>query len=430
MQNLLDNLILYNASGDRVLELAAKAVSEDTDQKRKNACRMAIRALLNFAAEHGLSGNLWHGYVAYYIAADINPFSLEQERRTEEVVESTTAYELGFRDCQTLKKLFDWNMPEDSPMGACWREAVTKHKRSDSVKSDSGEVISQFISRLEAAKDEKEFFMETADFYRATGAGTVGINRGFTVTADGSGEASLKAVRNMENILLSDLVGYEVQKQKLTENTEAFLAGRPANNVLLYGDGGTGKSTSIRAISSMYWRQGLRIIQVYRHQMEYLGQIIELIKNRNYKFIIYMDDLSFEDFETEYKYLKAVIEGGLETRPKNVLIYATSNRRHLIKETWGDRSDMSHEGEIHRSDSTEEKLSLSERFGVQIYYGKPTKDQFHTIVEMLAVREKIDMALEKLHKEATKWEIRHGGVSGRSARQFIDYIKGTEEHFK
>lgn len=197
--------------------------------------------------------------------------------------------------------------------------------------------------------------------------------------------------------------------------------------MLLYGDGGTGKSTSIRAIINQYWGKGLRIIQVYRHQMKYLAQIINQIKNRNYRFIIYMDDLSFEDFETEYKYLKAVIEGGLEPRPENILIYATSNRRHLIKETWKDRNDVDYDGDIHRSDSMEEKLSLAERFGVQIYYGKPTKDEFHQMVETMAERECLNIDKDTLHKEANKWEIRRGGVSGRSARQFIDYLKGMEE---
>ena len=143
-----------------------------------------------------------------------------------------------------------------------------------------------------------------------------------------------------------------------------------------------------------------------------------------------MDDLSFEDFETEYKYLKAVIEGGLEPRPENVLIYATSNRRHLIKETWKDRDDIEHVGDIHRSDSIEEKVSLAARFGVQIYYGKPTNEEFHQIVETLAKREGVKLSTEELHAEANKWQIRHGGVSGRSARQLIDYIKGTEEDTK
>ena len=234
----------------------------------------------------------------------------------------------------------------------------------------------------------------------------------------------------MTDIKLSDLVGYQVQKEKLVGNTEAFLRKRPANNVLLFGDGGTGKSTSIRALANQYSGDGLRIIQVYRHQMQFLTQIITRVKTRNYRFIIYMDDLSFEDFETEYKYLKAVIEGGLEPRPENVLIYATSNRRHLIKETWKDRADMEHDGDMHRSDSIEEKLSLADRFGVQIFYGKPTREEFHHIVEVLAIKEKIDIDSDVLHSEANKWEVRHGGISGRSARQFIDYIKGTEVKYK
>ena len=169
------------------------------------------------------------------------------------------------------------------------------------------------------------------------------------------------------------------------------------------------------------------MIQVYRHQMQYLADIISKIKNRNYRFIIYMDDLSFEDFETEYKYLKAVIEGGLEPRPENVLIYATSNRRHFIKETWNDRNDVEHTGEIFRSDSIEEKRSLADRFGIQIYYGKPSKEEYHHIIDILAENEGVKISKEKLHAEATKWEIRHGGVSGRSAKQFVDHIKGMEE---
>ena len=155
-----------------------------------------------------------------------------------------------------------------------------------------------------------------------------------------------------------------------------------------------------------------------------LSRIISAIRTRNYRFIIYMDDLSFEDFETEYKYLKAVIEGGLESKAENILIYATSNRRHLIKETWDDRNDMEHTGELHRGDSMEEKLSLADRFGVQIYYGKPSKDEFYRIIDELSESEGVAMDKEQLHKEANAWQIRHGDVSGRCARQFVDYIKG------
>jgi predicted AAA+ superfamily ATPase len=151
--------------------------------------------------------------------------------------------------------------------------------------------------------------------------------------------------------------------------------------------------------------------------------VISGIKNRNYRFIIYMDDLSFEDFEIEYKYLKAVIEGGLETRPDNVLIYATSNRRHLIKETWNDQHDL--DLEKHHSDTVEEKLSLVARFGVTINFSTPAqKEYFHIVKELASRYPEITLTEEELVDQANKWEMTHGGMSGRTAQQFIDYLLG------
>ena len=166
------------------------------------------------------------------------------------------------------------------------------------------------------------------------------------------------------------------------------------------------------------------MIEIYKYQFRELSTIISKIKNRNYRFIIYIDDLSFEEHEVEYKFLKAVIEGGVETRPENILIYATSNRRHLIKETWNDRNDMEYNGEIHRSDTMEEKLSLSSRFGVTINFSIPDRKGYHDIVRALAKNAGIEMDDEKLCLLANRWEIRHGGVSGRTARQFVDYLAG------
>ena len=372
MYDLMDDLVLFSdREGTSVISkisrIYKRARSGDADIK-KDAYGV-IREMLQLAAMYGFSGNLWQSMVASYIAFNENPFSLAAE-----MTGSAHDIDLAKRDCRILKKIFEYDFSGlEETIGIDCIDALTDY-RSDAEPSDAGALIEH----------------------------------------------------KMADIRLSDLVGYQVQKEKLVGNTEAFLKCKPANNVLLFGDGGTGKSTSIRALANQYSPEGLRIIQVYRHQMQYLGQIITQVKSRNYRFIIYMDDLSFEDYETEYKYLKAVIEGGLEPRPENVLIYATSNRRHLIKETWKDRDDMEHVGDMHRSDSMEEKLSLADRFGVQIYYGKPTREEFHHIVEVLAIKEKIDIDSDVLHSEANKWEVRHGGVSGRSARQFIDYIKGTE----
>ena len=200
------------------------------------------------------------------------------------------------------------------------------------------------------------------------------------------------------------------------------MAGKRANNCLLFGDAGTGKSSCIKALANEYYERGLRIIEVYKHQFQDLHGVISQIKNRNYKFIIYMDDLSFEDFEIEYKYLKAVIEGGMEKRPENVLIYATSNRRHLIRENYTDKEEI--RVDMHTGDTVQEKLSLAYRFGVTIYFGKPTPKEFQTIVTTLAKRAGIDMPEEELLSEANKWELSHGGISGRTASQFIDYLLG------
>ena len=252
--------------------------------------------------------------------------------------------------------------------------------------------------------------------------GKLVLHKAFRVEHKEDG-AKIIPITKIAHVHLDDLVGYEIAKTKLIENTEAFVEGRRANNCLLFGDAGTGKSSSIKAVLNQYYDRGLRMIEVYKHQFQDLNDIISQVKSRNYKFIIYMDDLSFEEFEIEYKYLKAVIEGGLERRPENVLIYATSNRRHLIRETFRDKADR--DEELHTNDTVQEKLSLVARFGVTIYFGRPEKKEFQEIVRQLAQRSGIEMPEEELLLAANKWELSHGGLSGRTAQQFIDYLAGT-----
>ena len=219
------------------------------------------------------------------------------------------------------------------------------------------------------------------------------------------------------------------RKRSWCDNTEAFLRGLPANNVLLYGDAGTGKSSSVKALLNEYYDSGLRMIEIYKHQFHDLSAVIAAVKQRNYRFIIYIDDLSFEESEVEYKFLKAVIEGGVETRPDNILIYATSNRRHLVKETWKDHDDMEFRGEIHRSDTMEEKLSLAARFGVadQLQRPQPPAVPRHRPRRWRARQlPRPDGRGSSCSLLANRWEIRHGGVSGRTAQQFIHYLAGKE----
>ena len=183
---------------------------------------------------------------------------------------------------------------------------------------------------------------------------------------------------------------------------------------------------AVKALFNEYYDQGLRMIEIYKHQFRDLSAVIAMVKNRNYRFIIFIDDLSFEENEVEYKFLKAVIEGGVETKPDNILLYATSNRRNLIRETWKDRADMEHDNDVHHSDTLEEKLSLSARFGVRINYSIPNRNQFKDIVLTLAKRQGLTLPEEVILAEANKWELRHGGVSGRTAQQFINYLAGTQ----
>ena len=284
--------------------------------------------------------------------------------------------------------------------------------------------MQELSDAIAQAADESALYDIITGFYQKYGVGKFGLNKAFRITEDEE-YGILSPITTTGDMTLDDLVGYEEQKKKLMENTEAFVAGRKANNVLLFGDAGTGKSTSIKAILNQYYSRGLRMIEVYKHQFKDLSKVISEIKNRNYRFIIYMDDLSFEEFEIEYKYLKAVIEGGLETKPDNVLIYATSNRRHLIRETWSDRSDMSQD-ELHRSDTMQEKLSLVARFGVSIGYYKPSQKEYFNIVTTLAKKyPEITLTDEELRAEANKWELSHGGISGRTAQQFINHLAGT-----
>ena len=279
--------------------------------------------------------------------------------------------------------------------------------------------------KLETAESGADFFQYVTEFYKDYGVGMFGLNKAFRIAENKDGSIRFLPINNMDTVMLDDLIGYELQKKKLVENTQAFCDGKAANNVLLFGDSGTGKSTSIKAIVNQFYPQGLRMIEIYKHQFKDLSTIIAQIKNRNYKFIIYMDDLSFEEFEIEYKFLKAVIEGGVETKPDNVLIYATSNRRHLIKETWKDREDMEHSEDLHRSDTMEEKLSLVNRFGLSIFYAKPNKEGFNEMAVALARRAGITpevMTDAEICYEANRFEMRGGGLSGRTAQQFVNYL--------
>ncbi|HEX2926745.1 MAG TPA: ATP-binding protein [Ruminiclostridium sp.] len=383
-----------------------------------------IYKLIEFSVSHGFEGNLLHCYLTYILITNENAFSKACEISGKV---SGTITSLALNDLIIFKKLynFDLSMIDEALDIDCFR-LIKGYVGMDNPKcrSELLPYIKDLTSKLSAAKGGQDFYNVLTDFYKQFGVGKFGLNKAFRVIHH-KDTLELRPITNTEPILLSDLVGYELQKNELVKNTEAFVQGRKANNILLYGDSGTGKSSSIKAILNEYYSKGLRMIEVYKHQMGDLPFIIDQIKDRSYRFVIYMDDLSFEDYETDYKYLKAVIEGGLEPKPDNVLIYATSNRRHLIREKWSDKNDR--DDELHTSDTVQEKLSLSSRFGLPILYIAPSKKEYEHIVKVLADKYHIEMPEEELYLEANRWELRNGGLSGRTAQHFITYLLGKSE---
>lgn len=380
-----------------------------------------MHALLEMAGNHGFSGNLWHCYLTNLLVNNENSYS-----RSTEIVGSISGSinEAVLHDIVIFKEFYDYDFTDMvNTLGLDGFSLIQSYKASTEESKVYNDRIRKRICDLAAKFCEnntpEEMKDTLTDFYKDYGVGRFGLHKAFRVAHDADGSVQIVPILNITHVKLDDLVGYEIPKAKLVENTEAFVQGRKANNCLLFGDAGTGKSSSIKAIANAYYDDGLRIIEVYKHQFQDLNDVISQIKNRNYKFIIYMDDLSFEEFEVEYKYLKAVIEGGIEKKPKNVLIYATSNRRHLVNEKFSDRDDA-----LHVSDTMQEKLSLVSRFGCTIYFGSPEKKEFNNIVKVLAERNGIEMPEDELLLEANKWEVAHGGLSGRCAQQFIDYLLG------
>lgn len=429
-----NELILYKDMEDGELLQDMTFLMENYNNEYYNEDDMksllysTIGDLTELSVSHGFEGNLWHTYLTYLMVSHENAYSTSCE--IVGPVEGSINI-AALHDFKIFKELFDYDFQN---LGEVLGEDGLAMIRDYKGVNGHGQVFNERIrdricdlaKALDGTECAEEFKEKVTQFYKEFGVGKLGLHKAFRIEHTEEG-ARIVPITKIAHVHLDDLVGYEMAKKKLIDNTEAFVMGRKSNNCLLFGDAGTGKSSSIKAILNQYYDQGLRMIEVYKHQFQDLNDVIAQIKNRNYKFIIYMDDLSFEEFEIEYKYLKAVIEGGLERKPENILIYATSNRRHLVRERAGDKLEVGADDDIHSSDTVQEKLSLVYRFGVRIYFGAPDRKEFHMIVKTLAKRNGISMPEDQLLLEAGKWEISHGGLTGRTAQQFIDHLLGKEE---
>lgn len=416
-------LLLYkNPENREVFDCMLRIASEEFEGLDvKKAAGRIVSHILEVSEKMGFNGNLWQDYLAYNLANDENSYSLSCERRGRMEGSINKA---ALLDMAVYRELFNTDLSgTDAKYGTFLSMLTGFENNNEGEKYYNKRIRNRIIKlaeELSGAVDDNTFLNTVCDFYKDAGVGCIGLFKAFRVGHDDNDRPVITPVISVEHKYLKDLIGYDIQKKKITDNTEAFLAGSKANNVLLFGDSGTGKSSCIKAILNEYYDDGLRMIEIYKHQFKDLSAIINQVKDRNYKFIIYMDDLSFEEFEIEYKFLKAVIEGGLEKRPDNVLIYATSNRRHLVREKYSDKEER--DDDLHTRDTVAEKLSLSARFGVSVYFGSPDKKLFNEIVKGLAQKNNIKVDENTLLMEANKWELSHGGLSGRTAEQFISYM--------
>ena len=391
-----------------------------------DAVRKLVSEIAAFAADFSLTGDVWKQWITYMLMMHENAFTLTCERRKADP--ASAMFRLANMDLAKIRGIFSMSLEDlgretDSEYLTLLSDYGSPFE--DAAECGSGRRISELSSRLDKAADDAEFADIISGYYAESGVGIFGLYRAFRIGGEDE-EADIMPVKDTRDVCFDDLVGYEVQKQALRENTEAFIRGLPANNVLLYGDSGTGKSTSIHALMHDYGDRGLRLIEISKADRSRLPYVMSVLKKRNYRSVIFLDDLSFEEDESDYKELKAMLEGALESGSDRVLIYATSNRRHLVREIWRDRNDMEYNEDIHHSDTMEEKLSLASRFGVTIYYGKPDPAEYMNIVRVLAERKGIDIDENELRDAARKWEIRHGGMSGRVASQLITWLENRE----
>ena len=415
-----DELLLYRTmeEGDILEDIVCLAENEAQESNLILSC---FHRLIEQASKYGFEGNLWSCYLTWLLVNDENPYSVACEIGG---CVTGSIYEVGKYDFSIWFELYKIDILEFVPKKnkeqfATFLNYQRSTRQGKTFNKRIRDKVCQLSVALTAAKTVAQFQDTITKFYQEYGVGKFGLHKAFRVETH-QGGVDIVPIKNIAHVQLDDLVGYEIPKQKLVNNTEAFVEGRRANNCLLFGDAGTGKSSSVKAILNQYYDKGLRMIELYKHQFRELNDVIAQIKNRDYKFIIYMDDLSFEEFETEYKYLKAVIEGGLEKKPDNVLVYATSNRRHLVREQFSDKEGR--RDDLHASDTVQEKLSLAARFGESIFFVGPSKKEFQNIVLELAKRNGITMPEDELLLAANAWELQHNGLSGRTAQQFIDAL--------
>jgi uncharacterized protein len=362
--------------------------------------------------EERLLPDAWQSYLVGRMLDDENPFSLGAERGEA----SSSVVQQAGRDLLTLQKMFALDARAllgrvESAVPGLAGVWVPWTNPTPEVESPRHTIA----RKLSAAEDWEACAQLLAGHYSVHGAGPFGRYRVFQWR-----EGQLRAVVRPDPVRLEGLVSYEREREPLILNTERFLSGLPAHHALLYGPPGTGKSSTVKAVLNQYAASGLRLVEVKKEDLADLASVLENLRGRGPRFVVFVDDLSFEEHEVEYKALKALLEGSVEDPPENVRIYATSNRRNLIREYFSDRED----DDVHAHDTMQEKLSLAARFGLRLTFPSPNQSRYLEIVAGIAQARGLQIPRETLKERALLWDRWHAGRSGRTAKQFVDELEG------
>jgi predicted AAA+ superfamily ATPase len=337
------------------------------------------------------------------------------------------AYEAELADLLVLLRT-DWEMAVRRVVGRAKGVPLPSFadmKPLRAPRRPSAPVLSRFEIKeklLDPSRSASELLPEICAHFAENGFGPFGRHRSFRWDA---ATGALEGTADQDPIRLENLVGYDEQRKPLVENVEACGAGRAANNVLVYGERGTGKSSTVKALLNAYQDKGLRLVEVSASDLMHYPRILKPLRDRRERFILFVDDLSFEGDEASYRGLKALLEGSVEPTPPNVILIATSNRKHLVKEYFAERDEgVRKDGEVHGQDTVEEKLSLADRFGLVVSFYAPDQDTYLRIVESWAKEEGVRLPAETLRAKALLWARQNNGPSGRTARQFVTSLKG------
>ena len=370
------------------------------------------------AAEHeDLLPDAWRSHLVGRLLDDENPFNLAAEKGEPDPI----VVEQARRDLRTLQALFGFDtetllgLVEEAVPELCGAWTPWRAPEPDAGTPRQEGPRRSLARKLADAEDWGPLAEALAEHFAEHGAGLLGRHHAFRWRDGG-----LRPVTRPDPVRLGSLAGYEREREPLVRNTERLLAGLPSHHALLYGPPGTGKSSTVKAVLNEYADRGLKLVELAKEELTELPKVLDVLRGRGPRFIVFVDDLSFEEYEVEYKALKALLEGSVEEPPENVRLYATSNRRNLIRESFSEREEGD---DVHARDTMQEKLSLAARFGLRVTFPAPDQKRYLEIVSGLAGERGLEIPGEELKERALLWDRWHAGRSGRTARQFVDELE-------